>query len=151
MAPACVGPVLDAGCAFGMLSKYLGTESYTGVDWSKLAVQEARRLCPERLFLWGDALSLGEGWHKAANTVVAMQFLEHFTDPQAVFAQLRKYARQRVILTVPRGMPKEGNTEGHLAGWEDAAALIDLLAGNGRMRAYELECDPAHIGVVVWW
>lgn len=152
VAKHCDGSVLDAGCSFGMFSHHLAAQRlYVGVDWSRLAVEKARELNPTRLYLWGDVMHLGKGWHKAVDTVVALQLLEHYKKPRLAFTRLRKLARERIVLTVPRGLPKAGNTEGHVSGWEDEDSLVRTLSNESRIRVCPFDGDPAHICAMVWW
>lgn len=154
VAGECVGSVLEAGCAFGAFTDYLlPAMTYVGIDISRLAIQNARGLHPGRLFLYGDALHLGQGWSKCVDTVIAMQFLEHCSNPVWALAKLRSYARRRVIFTVPQDMPTDEQRKimGHVNGWESWESLCETLQGGGRKRLAPLDVAENHWGGVLSW
>jgi len=148
-----VGSVLEVGCAFGRFSAYLSrSRAYVGIDLSLAAVQKARADFPHRVFLWGDALALGEGWHRAFDTLVAMQFLEHFEDPAAVLRRLRALARKRVVLTVPKGLPHSEAQDGHVSGWETWESFAEMLASAcSAAEVVRLNAASNHFGAALTW
>lgn len=97
--------VLDAGCGEGhllaALRHALPEAQLTGVDASVSAVEYARSSFGEAgTFLTGDLLALPFD-ADAFDVVVCSEVLEHLEDPAAAFAELRRVARRRVVLTVP--------------------------------------------------
>ena len=120
----CTGSVIEIGPALGAFSAYLPDNvQYLGVDCSKYLVAEARKRHPNRIFVEGSVLKLGEHWKKAFGTAVAMQTLEHFTRPdfEEALRRMVMVARDRLIVSVPRGMPSPSDrkNDGHLIGWLD--------------------------------
>ncbi|HEU0134445.1 MAG TPA: class I SAM-dependent methyltransferase [Allosphingosinicella sp.] len=93
--------VLDAGCGRGRLAELIAlgdpARSVTGAD---LAPPEGK---------WPTNLGFVEGWlgrlpfpDKAFDTVVCTHTLEHILDIDGAVADLRRLARRRLILVVPR-------------------------------------------------
>jgi len=52
----CSGRVLDAGCGYGRITKFLGNKitDYIGIDCTPFFINEARRKFPKRKFILGD-------------------------------------------------------------------------------------------------
>ena len=116
-----VGSVLDLGCGFGHLSKFVAGP-YLGVDLSPLAIQIARKEHPQADFMVGDI----RNYHSDLiyDTVVMMQVLEHMKDRGQAIELARTLARKRVVISVPRGRSR---CEDHV--WQDIKKqdVLDLL------------------------
>lgn len=131
----CTGPVLEVGSAFGRFADYLPCDTqYVGVELSAMMCARARRDRPWRVFLCGDFWRMGRTYYGAFSTVCAFQVLEHYKDVERTVKRLRLFARDRLVFSVPRGLPtKEARENGHVIGWEDEAALHAALEKFGQM------------------
>lgn len=99
--------ILDVGCNFGDFLKYMIEEktkfkSYTGFDFSPVAINRAKVLFPNYRWLLGDCSTFMVEYNKY-DTVVCMQMLEHIEDP----VNFLKLAHKRIksngtlLLTIP--------------------------------------------------
>jgi 2-polyprenyl-3-methyl-5-hydroxy-6-metoxy-1,4-benzoquinol methylase len=104
-----VGSVLDIGCGFGILSRFV-KGSYLGVDFSAGAIEKAKWLSshrddewhtnPKARFLVGDIRDLpGLGQF---DTVTMLEVLEHLDDPAQAIETAHRLATQRIVVSVPR-------------------------------------------------
>ena len=98
--------VLDAGCGEGFIAGYLKQRhpdwQITGVDASAAAIDYAQaHFGTAATFQTGDvrALPFEDG---AFDVVLCSEVLEHLARPCAAVRELKRVARQRVVLTVPR-------------------------------------------------
>ena len=135
----CRGPVLDIGCCFGEFVKYLPPAyPYVGMDISPKAIELARERHPGHIFVCGSIFDAVQFFTRAFDTVLADQLLEHFEHPLKVAEKLRRIARRRLVLSVPRGLPDEGKRvgDGHLSGWEDEKAFEAEFCELGKMRFF---------------
>jgi 2-polyprenyl-3-methyl-5-hydroxy-6-metoxy-1,4-benzoquinol methylase len=106
----CASPVLDVGCATGLLLQALHAKGYEvgGVDASAWAVERARqRLQTDNVWLADvdrDGLPLSAS-HRGWNTIVVAAALEHFSNPAAVIAELAACAAPgaRLFITTCNG------------------------------------------------
>lgn len=97
--------VLEFGCGEGLLLEQLKKRgirfrSYTGIDLRDDALEHARSLHPEHLFLKADLLQ----WdHPAASydLVIASQVLEHLYMPEVFMERLMHFCGRNILLTVP--------------------------------------------------
>jgi ubiquinone/menaquinone biosynthesis C-methylase UbiE len=103
--PANPSSLLDAGCGEGYLACELKRAfpdcRITGLDASEGAIEYARvRFASAAEFHVGDLLALPFP-DDAFDVVVCSEVLEHLDEPGRAFAELRRVARHRVVLTVP--------------------------------------------------
>ena len=147
----CLGPVVEIGPAFGAFAEYLPPSmAYLGVDLASADV--AQRMHPERMFATGDIFKLAGALRGTARTVVAMQFIEHFEAPEDALNVCRIIARDRLVFSVPRGLPTPSNRkgDGHLCGWESEDDMRPLLEAYGAVTF--IDGMPAnHIGGLIDW
>lgn len=93
--------VLDAGCGRGYLARRLAeADSHRAVVGADLAPPEGRGP-PNLSFVeaWLGTLPFAD---RSFDTVVCTHTLEHVLDLEGALADLRRIARQRLILVVPR-------------------------------------------------
>ena len=98
--------VLDAGCGEGFVTNYLAQQQpdlkLTGMDLSQAAIDYAEAH-------FGDAATFRTGSiyklpfsDNSFDTVVCSEVLEHLDDPDSAVTELKRVARQYVVITVPR-------------------------------------------------
>ena len=100
------GTLLDAGCGEGFaisaLHKRLPDIRYTGLDLSEEAIAYAEAHHGEQArFRTGSVYKLPFS-DNSFDTVLCSEVLEHLDDPDRAVAELRRVARNHVIITVPR-------------------------------------------------
>ncbi len=95
--------ILDIGCGPGQFAEYLlqrcPSIEYTGVDFSRVAIDAAKKRCPPGTFVEADLFQtdiLDEGEY---DLVVALEVLEHLEDDLAVLGRIP--AGKDVIFSVP--------------------------------------------------
>lgn len=98
--------VLDAGCGEGYTVKYLAERNsewkLTGVDLSGGAIQYAQdHLGDKAKFRTGSVYKLPFS-DRSFDTVVCSEVLEHLDEPDRAVAELKRVARNAVVITVPR-------------------------------------------------
>lgn len=121
--------LLDAGCGEGFaidfLSGYFPDLRMTGVDVSEAAVAFAREHFGDRArFRTGSLYKLPFS-DRAFDTVLCSEVLEHLEDPSAAIEELKRVARNYVIITVPL---------------EPYFEWLNLVA-----RKLSLSIDPGHV------
>lgn len=104
--------VLDAGCGGGYLVNLITrTHQTTGSDI--VVTDQTRRRHPEVRFREANVESLPFS-DDEFDTVVCTHTLEHVQDLQRAVAELRRVARQRLIIVVPRQRPYKYNFSLHI-------------------------------------
>ena len=115
VAPWIVGSVLDLGCGLGEIADEIDGGIYFGIDFSKIAIEEARKRVknPRATFAFGDfrayqhvADSIGD-----FDTVLVVEVLEHLDDFDPVVRIAKACAQKRIIATVPRDMPGKAHVK----------------------------------------
>lgn len=94
--------VLEVGCGTGQLAQLLvewGVESYTGFDFSEVAVEIAREQVPEATFLVADARTTGLFESINHDWIVCTEVLEHIEFDLDVINRFPPGVR--VLCTVP--------------------------------------------------
>ncbi|MHB2022607.1 MAG: class I SAM-dependent methyltransferase [Mycobacteriales bacterium] len=138
-APHLRGRVLDYACGVGILSQACRPELYLGYDIDPRKIEIAREDRPAYTF------SATPPHGESFDTVAALAFIEHVSDPAATLAELAGYLRPggTLVLTTPHPDLEWVHTGGarlHLFSPEahdDHEELIDrnrmarLLAGTG--------------------
>lgn len=97
--------LLDAGCGEGFaidhLSRRFPEVKLTGVDLSEEAISYAQEHFGERArFRTGSVYKLPFS-DRAFDTVLCSEVLEHVDDPSAAIKELKRAARNYVVITVP--------------------------------------------------
>lgn len=90
--------VLDVGCGSGALRKYLRSDLlYAGVDFSKIAVKNAKEAWPSDDFICDDA----ETWESPMgwDAVVLNEVLYYFLNPAAALGKYAKLGKLLVVST----------------------------------------------------
>jgi 2-polyprenyl-3-methyl-5-hydroxy-6-metoxy-1,4-benzoquinol methylase len=115
--------ILEIGCGPGQLAAAIAeaglTKEYVGIDFSRIAVGLARKVCPAHYrFIEADALSTDVYTSFDYDTVISTEFLEHVEGDLQVLGKLRPGTR--VIATVPN-FPYVS----HVRHFDDADAVTD--------------------------
>jgi SAM-dependent methyltransferase len=117
--------VCDWGCAAGdgtvVLAQALPAARVTGIDFSPVAIEQARSRHPQLEFACRDLLQEEPGTDFDA--VFSSNVLEHFAAPAEVLGKLARHARRWMIHLVPFREPLVGREPEHLAAfdWRDIA------------------------------
>jgi SAM-dependent methyltransferase len=85
-----VGRALDVGCGDGRLTQALAAEELTAADVSRVALQRARRRCPDASFVTlepDDPLPFSDA---AFELALCAETLEHVRDVQLLLSELRR-------------------------------------------------------------
>ena len=111
------GTLLDVGCDEAVLRDYIGAERYTGVDRSEAADVHHDLQA-------GGPLPFDD---RSFDVVVCTDVLEHLDNLHAVFEEIVRVARHRVVISLPNN-------------WN--AARMRLQRGHGSFAHYGLPLDP---------
>lgn len=127
--------VLEVGCGSGWMCERLARYGrVTGTDLSPLAIEEARRRCPEIAFRAGDfgTMALPSG---SVDVVVTLEVLSHVADARAFLDRIADVLRpgghlmlatqNRPVLERWSEIPPQGS--GQLRRWVGRAELAGLL------------------------
>lgn len=147
--------VLELGCGPGHLASLLPDWGYFGIDFSPVAIEQARARCAEKHFLCArlpadmDRIAW-EAWNFASpsgvspafSVVVACEVLEHLADDLATLARIP--LGLRVVATVP-----VADSESHVRHFpcaSDVMARYSPLLDNLGVR----EIGSYHLGMIGW-
>jgi flagellar motility protein MotE (MotC chaperone) len=110
----------DWGCAMGDGTKFmrdcLGLERVTGIDFSEIAIAEARKHYPEIEFDTEDLLA--EVASRRFNVIFSSNTLEHFHEPWRAADKLAALADDYFVMLVPFQEPAEDRHEEHFYSFE---------------------------------
>jgi 2-polyprenyl-3-methyl-5-hydroxy-6-metoxy-1,4-benzoquinol methylase len=97
--------VLDLGCGNGILASLSNWNKYLGIDYSQVAIEQARRFCPKAEFICADIFE----YIRVTNysTVVITEVLEHIIEDIKIIWKLR--SGSKVIISVPNDEPVDDN------------------------------------------
>jgi 2-polyprenyl-3-methyl-5-hydroxy-6-metoxy-1,4-benzoquinol methylase len=97
--PFLKGEVLDYGCGVGMLSKYVDSKSYTGVDIDDGSIAIARNTHPDFSFFTVNNFNS----KKTFDTIVGLAIIEHLKKPDEFLVDLKTRLREngKIVLTTP--------------------------------------------------
>jgi SAM-dependent methyltransferase len=82
-----VTSVLDIGCGPGQVASFLrdkGLKKYMGIDWSSVAIENAKKICPEFEFLSANAFEVDAYKTFDYDAAISFEFLEHVEDELAI-------------------------------------------------------------------
>jgi SAM-dependent methyltransferase len=135
-----VGSVLDIGCGFGILSRFVKA-SYLGADFSAKVIEKAQWLSrhpddpwhtnPKAKFQVADIRNppnLGR-----FDTVTMLELLEHLDDPAEAIEAAHRFATKRIVISVPRRGIKAGS---HVWPIWEPNNVMDLLGEGSTCRRY---------------
>ncbi|HHO52314.1 MAG TPA: class I SAM-dependent methyltransferase [Deltaproteobacteria bacterium] len=124
--------VLDAGCGRGWLAARLAPRAMvTGLDQHiDPALPEAH---PGVTWVEGSVSALPFD-DDAFDTVVCTHTLEHVQDLAATVRELRRVARQRLIVVVPRQRPYQHTFDLHLHFFPVRGSLLIAMGGHGGLQ-----------------
>ncbi len=120
--------ILDIGCGTGQFAALLrdkGFTRYLGIDFSKVAVEFAREVCPEFEFRAEDARTSPALADAPYDVVVCLETLEHISEDREIVSRIREGTP--VIATVP-DFPAQAHVRYFTSQEEVAARYRDLLA-----------------------
>lgn len=102
--------ILDLGCGYGWMSKFLTNfGKYTGVDFSKNAIEFANKeFGIHGKFILADetSISLGLPEEKKFDIIVCSEVIEHVVDQNSFIEQISMFLKPNgyLILTTPNGL-----------------------------------------------
>lgn len=99
--------VLDIGCGTGIYVDYLTKKGFeaTGIDYVKEFIDFAE-ICHKGKFFVGSAAHLAFK-DKTFNTVMTFDVLEHVENDRKVLKEIKRVAKKRIIIFVPRQTDKD--------------------------------------------
>ncbi len=150
MAEAPRGRVLEVGCGEGMIAKRLLQRwaNVTALDLPDASLRNWWREHPGPHYLHADAgrLPFPDGFF---DVVVAVEVMEHLTDPEQGLAEMARVSQGHLVLSVPREpifrtanvlggrhLQDWGNTPGHLNHWS-TPSFVKFVSQAGGIRAVE--------------
>ena len=118
----------DWGCALGdgtVELAPLAVGQVVGVDFSAVAIEQARSAYPQCRFEAGDWLAgASPDGCEAFDVIFSSNTLEHFTEPWTVFASLAARARAYIVLLLPYEEPAEAMNAEHCARFDRASIRL---------------------------
>ncbi len=145
----CVGAKFaDIGCMLGHSTQAMAHRhpgDWTGIDFSQLAIDEARKHFPGIWFLYLDTIPdlMTNGEHY--DTAVCSEVIEHVPDPAELLRSLI-FIANRVILTTPRADAKDPS---HVRLYNEASLLSEIEAVTEGRRQINIETDPDFLYAVI--
>jgi 2-polyprenyl-3-methyl-5-hydroxy-6-metoxy-1,4-benzoquinol methylase len=95
--------ILDLGCGPGQFAAYLIDQfpeiQYTGIDFSSVAIEEAKKRCPAACFQLANLHSIDAIIESKFDVVLIMEVLEHIQNDLAILTKLP--SKINVIASVP--------------------------------------------------
>ncbi len=131
--PLGVKKILDAGCGEGFVAKYLISRNRNliieGIDISGEAIVASKEFCPEVAFHKADICKSGYA-DKSFDLVLAIEVLEHLSNPEIAISEARRLSCRYCIFSVPlepyyricnfllgKNMKRLGSPSEHLWNW----------------------------------
>lgn len=140
---ATAGSVLDIGCGGGYLLRYL-QESYPKLSYAATDVFANHPQLVGVDYRKGRAEALPFA-DKAFDVVTCCHVLEHLRDPATAVAEMKRVARHRLIIAVPRQRPYFYTLDEHIQFFQYAEQLTQLV-GLDRFRCELIDGDWLYIG-----
>lgn len=91
--------VFDIGCGNGILASISTWKSYTGIDFSNVAIEQAINRCSRAKFICDDVIKILNEDQIHYNTVVMTEFLEHVEDDLFILSKIKNDVK--IIISVP--------------------------------------------------
>lgn len=102
--------VLDLGCGNGMLPIFAMFKKYKGIDFSEVAIEQAKRFCKTAEFICGDVTPFIK--KEKYSLVVLTEFLEHIDNDIEIIGLIKKGSN--VLISVPFDEPViDGKPKGY--------------------------------------
>jgi len=99
--------VIDLGCGNGMLAHLSKWNKYTGVDFSEVAIKQAKKICPNAQFVCSqidrDYIEKLYKQDKLYDITVMTEFLEHMENDLDIIDSIIQ--NMRVLISVPNNEP----------------------------------------------
>lgn len=133
--------VLEIGCGSGQLAAFLldqGVEKYTGLDFSPIAIEMARRAAPRGRFLVGDARDAAIHARVEHDLVVCTEVLEHVEEDLQVVAHFRP--GKRCICSVPN-FPYDSHVR-HFRNGDEVRARYGAFFDDLDVATFKSPCAP---------
>lgn len=144
------GRVLEIGCGEGMIAKRLLQRwaNVTALDLPDASLREWWREHPGPHYIHADAsrLPFPDGYF---DVVVAVEVMEHLTEPDRGLAEMARVSSGHLVLSVPREpifrtanvlggrhLQDWGNTPGHLNHWS-TPSFVKFVSQEAGVRAVE--------------
>lgn len=125
-----VDNILDVGCGEGIIiyeiSQKIPRIRIDGLDISSQSIQLAKKLLPDNIFFEGDIIKMPFS-DNSYNLVIALEVLEHLTEPELALQELKRVTRKYCLISVP---------------WEPYFSLGNFLSGKNIKR---LGKDSEHL------
>ena len=140
----------DWGCAQGdgtdVWAAYVSAVQITGVDFSRVAVEQARQRYPTIAFVSDDWLATDSRNQIAFDIVFSSNTLEHFHEPYKVLETISQKARKAIVLALPfQEMERIGE---HFFSF--IAENIPLKLKNGFRLAWSQVVDCRNLPETLW-
>lgn len=138
------GSVLEAGCGMGTLAITLAHAGFqvTGLDVSPVALQYAAQRTKDE----GVNISWKEGFvenipfpDKAFDYVTCCHTLEHVQDLKRAVAELKRVARRKIVVLVPKQKFRVYMDNYHTQFFEQPEQLVEAF-GLERQQCQEIDC-----------
>jgi 2-polyprenyl-3-methyl-5-hydroxy-6-metoxy-1,4-benzoquinol methylase len=99
--------ILDLGCGLARIAERFPDVSYTGIDYSPVAIEWSRDNCSTEntLYVCSGIIEWLVGQRDNYDTVLLLEILEHVKTPGLIVAEALMRTAKRLIVTVPRDMP----------------------------------------------
>lgn len=130
--------ILDIGCGPGQFAEYLIKEeptiNYTGIDFSRVAIQTAKKRCPSASFIQTDASATEILGNSEFDVVLIMEVLEHMHGDIDLLKKLP--SGTHIIATVPNF-----DSFGHVrffSGCDEVRQRYEVLISNANVMAITL-------------
>lgn len=91
--------VLDIGCGNGLLALQSKWNSYIGIDFSNVAISQAKNFCPKATFICEDVSVFLNYNSVNYDTIVMTEFLEHIEDDISIISKIKNGSK--IIISVP--------------------------------------------------